>query len=62
MEINRNETLAGMAVDKGLVDFKEELNPNLLAGSFKFYANPKNILASILLNNLKEIKKLARNN
>lgn len=56
LEINRSELVRDLAIDKGFAEFKEELNPKYLPGSYKFYANPKNIMESILVNHMKNIK------
>jgi hypothetical protein len=33
-----------MVSNTGTIDFREELNPKILPGAFKFYAHPRDLI------------------
>lgn len=57
LEISRSEMVRNIAIHSDLAEFKSELNPKLLPGSFKFYANPKHLLSSEVAEHLKDFKR-----
>jgi hypothetical protein len=45
LEIYKDELIKGMALNMGgAIDFREELNPKVLPGAFKFYAHPRDLI------------------
>jgi hypothetical protein len=44
LEFYKDELIKGMALNMGVVDFREELNPKVLPGAFKFYAHPRDLI------------------
>lgn len=56
LEIYKEDLIKSMVQNMGVVDFKEELNPKVLPGAFKFYAHPRDLIKCILINHIKDIK------